>query len=91
MKENNFSQLMIATEAISFFDLHLDDFLAKNFRPTIYQSNPKLISNFKKAYTKKEKTDKNYAFVIFVRSRFSRLPRTRLTNYRFYLIETFLP
>lgn len=103
MKENNFSQLKIATEATSFFDLHLVDFLAQSpklapFKPTIYQFNPKLTRNFKRAYTEKEKTDKNDAFVIADRLRFGRLPAPyenhqpylplkRLTRYRCHLIQ----
>lgn len=103
MKENNFSQLKIATEATSFFDLHLVDFLAQSpklapFKPTIYQFNPKLTRNFKRAYTEKEKTDKTDAFVIADRLRSGRLPAPyenhqpylplkRLTRYRYHLVQ----
>ncbi len=103
MNENNFSQLKIATEATSFFDLHLVDFLAQSpklapFQPTIYQFNPKLTRNFKRAYTEKEKTDKTDAFVIADRLRFGRLPAPyedhqpylplrRLTRYRCHLVQ----
>lgn len=103
MEENNFSQLKIATEATSFFDLHLVDFLAQSpklapFKPPIYQFNPKLTRNFKRAYTDKEKTDKTDAFVIADRLRFGRLPAPyenhqpylplrRLTRYRCHLVQ----
>ncbi len=103
LKENDFSELKIATEATSFLDLHLVDFLASSqllapFKPSIYQFNPKLVRNFKRVYSDKEKTDKIDAFVITDRLRFGRLPEPyeshrpylplrRLTRYRFHLIQ----
>ncbi len=103
IKEKDFSTLKIATEATSFLDLHLVDFLASSqdlapFHPSIYQFNPKLVRNFKKAYSDKEKTDKIDAFVIADRLRFGRLPEPyeshrpylplrRLTRYRFHLVR----
>lgn len=79
MKDKGFSTLKIATEATSFLDLHLVDFLASSkelapFNPSIYQFNPKIVRNFKRAYSDKEKTDKVDAFVIADRLRFGRLP-----------------
>ncbi len=104
MKENNFSELKIATEATSFLDLHLVDFLAQSqelapFNPSLYQFNPKLVRNFKRAYSDKEKTDKVDAFVIADRLRFGRLPEPyeshqpylplrRLTRYRFHIVKS---
>jgi len=104
IKEKGFSTLKIATEATSFLDLHLVDFFACSqalapFNPSIYQFNPKLVRNFKKAYPDKEKTDKIDAFVIADRLRFGRLPEPyeshrpylplrRLTRYRFHLVKT---
>lgn len=104
LRENGFSELKIATEATSFLDLHLIDFLASSkslapFHPCIYQLNPKLVRNFKRVYPDKEKTDKVDAFVIADRLRFGRLPEPyeshqpylplrRLTRYRFHLIQT---
>jgi hypothetical protein len=101
IKGKGFSTLKIATEATSFLDLHLVDFLASSqvlapFNPSIYQFNPKLVRNFKKAYSDKEKTDKIDAFVITDRLRFGRLPEPyeshrpylplrRLTRYRFHI------
>jgi len=103
MKEKGFSTLKIATEATSFLDLHLVDFLASSqdlapFNPSIYQFNPKLVRNFKRAYPDKDKTDKIDAFVIADRLRFGRLPEPyeshrpylplrRLTRYRFHLVK----
>lgn len=103
LKENDFSELKIATEATSFLDLHLVDFLASSqllapFKPSIYQLNPKLVRNFKRVYPDKEKTDKVDAFVIADRLRFGRLPEPyeshqpylplrRLTRYRFHLVK----
>jgi len=103
LKENDFSELKIATEATSFLDLHLVDFLASSqllapFRPSIYQFNPRIVRNFKKAYSEKEKTDKVDAFVITDRLRFGRLPEPyethqpylplrRLTRYRFHIVK----
>ncbi len=104
IQEKGFSTLKIATEATSFLDLHLVDFLASSqhlaaFHPSIYQFNPKLVRNFKRAYPDKEKTDKIDAFVITDRLRFGRLPEPyenhrpylplrRLTRYRFHLVKT---
>ena len=103
LRENDFSELKIATEATSFLDLHLVDFLASSkqlapFNPSIYQFNPKLVRNFKRVYPDKEKTDKVDAFVIADRLRFGRLPEPyeshqpylplrRLTRYRFHLVK----
>jgi transposase len=103
LKEKGFSTLKIATEATSFLDLHLVDFLASSqdlapFHPSIYQFNPKLVRNFKRTYPDKDKTDKIDAFVIADRLRFGRLPEPyeshrpylplrRLTRYRFHLVK----
>ena len=103
LSENDFSELKIATEATSFLDLHLVDFLASSkqlapFNPRIYQFNPKLVRNFKRVYPDKEKTDTVDAFVIADRLRFGRLPEPyeshqpylplrRLTRYRFHLVK----
>lgn len=104
MEEFSFTNLKIATEATSFYDLHLIEFLSSSpslekFRPLIYQFNPKIVSNFKRAYIDKDKTDINDSFVIADRLRFGRtpepyennkpyLPLRRLTRYRFHLVET---
>lgn len=103
VREKGFSTLKIATEATSFLDLHLVDFMASSqdlapFHPLIYQFNPKLVRNLKRAYSDKEKTDKVDAFVIADRLRFGRLPEPyeshrpylplrRLTRYRFHIVK----
>lgn len=54
--------LLIGTEATSFYDWHLVDYLAESglllpFRPELYRFNPKLIKHFKKALKDQGKTD----------------------------------
>lgn len=103
MKENNFDTLKIATEATSFLDLHLVDYLANSslltpYSSDIYQFNPKITAGFKKAYTDLDKTDNIDPMVIADRLRFGRLPEPyedhkpyfplkRLTRYRFHLVS----
>jgi len=103
VEKRKFFTLKIATEPTAFLDLHLVDFLAssdklKPFNPSIYQLNPKIVSNFKRAYTDRDKIDELDAFVIADRLRFGRLmepyethkpylPLRRLTRYRFHLVE----
>ena len=79
MKEHCFTELKAATEAVSFLDLHIVDYLASSkllskYSPSIYQFNPKITSGFKKAYPDKDKTDAIDAFVVADRLRFGRLP-----------------
>jgi len=104
MGQYSFISLKIATEATSFYDLHLVEFLSSSvslekFQTQIFQLNPKIVSNFKRAYIDKDKTDINDSFVIADRLRFGRisepyennkpyLPLRRLTRYRFHLVET---
>jgi hypothetical protein len=104
MEEKGFSTLKMATEATSFLDLYLVDFMASSkdlapFHPSmIYQFNPKLVRNFKRAYSDKEETYKVDAFVIADHLRFGRLPEPyeshrpylplrRLTRYRFHIVK----
>lgn len=103
MKEHCFTDLKAATEAVSFLDLHIVDYLASSkllakYSPLIYQFNPKITSGFKKAYTDKDKTDSIDAFVVADRLRFGRLPEPyeesqpyfplkRLTRYRYHLVS----
>lgn len=104
MEKFSFTDAMVGTEATGFLDLHLVDYLAsseklQHFNSSIYQLNPKLVSNFRRAYANKEKTDKTDSFVIADRLRFGRIsepyeshktyqPLRRLTRYRFHLVET---
>ena len=103
MKEHCFTELKAATEAVSFLDLHIVDYLASSkllskYSPSIYQFNPKITSGFKKAYPDKDKTDAIDAFVVADRLRFGRLPEPyeesqpyfplkRLTRYRYHLVS----
>jgi len=103
MKEHCFTELKAATEAVSFFDLHIVDYLASSkllskYSPLIYQFNPKITSGFKSAYPDKDKTDTIDAFVVADRLRFGRLPEPyedsqpyfplkRLTRYRYHLVS----
>lgn len=104
MKEGAFDKLSIATEASSFLDLHLVDYLANSkslarYSPLIYQFNPKLTAGMKKLYVDIDKTDNIDPFVIADRLRFGRLPEPyeenkiyfplkRLTRYRYHLVNT---
>lgn len=103
MKEHMFTELKIATEAASFLDLHIVDYLSSSkllsgYSPSVYQFNPKITSGFKKAYPDKDKTDVVDAFVVADRLRFGRLPEPyedsqpyfplkRLTRYRYHLVS----
>lgn len=103
MKEHCFDTLKIATEATSFLDLHLVDFLVNSsvlakYSPSIYQFNPKITSGFKDAYPDKDKTDLVDPSVIADRLRFGRLPEPyeeskpyfplrTLTRYRYHLVN----
>ncbi|PIZ17170.1 IS110 family transposase [Candidatus Desantisbacteria bacterium CG_4_10_14_0_8_um_filter_48_22] len=103
-EENKLNEIKIATEATSFLDLHLVDFLATSkvlakYSLGVYQLNPKITHGFKKVYPDKDKTDPDDAFVAADRLRFGHLPQPyqehepymvlqRLTRYRFHLVET---
>ncbi|MCH8289999.1 IS110 family transposase [Candidatus Poribacteria bacterium] len=68
-------ELFIGTEATSFYDFHLLEYLAtchplKPFGPKTYRINPKLIKRFKKS----DNTDESAAFFIADFLRFGRLP-----------------
>ena len=80
LKQGAFKKLMIATEAASFYDFHLVDFLATNvqlaiYKPEIYRFNPRIVNSFKKGcYSDIQKTDSIDAVAIADRLRFGRLP-----------------
>lgn len=104
MQEGAFKKLIIATEASSFLDLHLVDYLADSkllakYCPLLYQFNPKLTAGLKKVYADIDKTDDIDPFVIADRLRFGSLPEPyedtkpyfplkRLTRYRYHLVTT---
>jgi len=102
-QKNNFNQVKIGTEATSFYDWHLADYLASSlrllpFNAEVYRFNPKIIHHFKKVLVDLEKTDFVDALVIAKRLRFGNLPAPysslqpyqplqRLTRYRFHLVS----
>jgi len=104
IKEKDVQKVRIATEATSFLDLHLVDFLASSnklnqYGIEVYQFNPKLTKGFKNIYADVDKTDPRDAFGVADRLRFGRLPQPyqehqlyfplqRLTRYRFHLTRT---
>lgn len=104
MQKNNFENLKIATEATSFLDLHLVDYLSNSknlaeYSPLIYQFNPKLTAGLKKAYADIDKTDDIDPFIIAERLRFGKIPEPyeeskiylplkRLTRYRYHLVNS---
>lgn len=97
-------KIKIGMEATSVYNFHLANFLSDNDKLKLFDSevfviNPKLIKNFKKAYTEQSKTDPTCAFAIADFVRFGRLPKPysdsikyqplqRLTRFRLHLIET---
>jgi len=103
MKNHSFEQLKIATEATSFLDLPLVDYLAtsealRSYDPMIYQLNPRIVRGLKKAYADMDKVDPVDAFAVAERLRFGRLPEPyeehqpyvplrRLTRFRFHIVK----
>lgn len=101
---NGFVSLFIGTEATSFYDWHLIDYLAcassfAHLSPKLYRINAKLIKNFKRSYPPTDKTDPIDSFSIADYLRFGRLPARyqqtqiyfplqRLTRYRLHLVKT---
>lgn len=100
---NGFTSIAIGSEATSFYDWHLMDFLnysplLSHLNPKIYRINAKLIKNFKKSFPTTDKTDPIDALAIAEYIRFGRLPAPyqsnciyfplqRLTRYRFHLVK----
>lgn len=102
-QQRSAERLLIGTEATSFYDWHLVDYLAESerllpFKAELYRFNPRLIKNFKKALQDTDKTDHQDALAIAKRLRFGELPvpyhslkeyqpLQRLTRYRLHLIR----
>ncbi|MDI6794527.1 MAG: IS110 family transposase [bacterium] len=100
---SNTDAISIGIEATGIYSWHLQNLLSSHpgltqFKLKVYQINPKLTRNFKKAYPDLSKTDPIDAFVIADRVRFGRLPAPvnndytylslqRLTRYRFHLMQ----
>jgi transposase len=103
-KNINAKKVKIGMEATSVYNFHLANYLSENenlekLNTDVFVINPKLIKNFKKAYTEQSKTDPVCAFSIADFVRFGRLPKPyalsikyqplqRLTRFRLHLIET---
>ena len=56
LSQDGFTQVVIGTEATSFYDFHILEFLAQSevlasYHPQCYRLNPKLVSGFKKIHT----------------------------------------
>lgn len=102
-ESSNMDSISIGIESTGVYSWHLQNFLSSHqklaqFNLKVYQINPKLTRNFKKAYPDLSKTDPIDAFVIADRVRFGRLPLPvsndyiylslqRLTRYRFHLMQ----
>jgi transposase len=95
--------LLIATEATSFYDWHLLEFLSQSpvlvpYSPKIYRLNPKWVKSFKEIDSPKDKTDPIDAISIAERIRFRQpkhlfnanmdyIPLQRLTRFRTHLAK----
>lgn len=102
-QRNGFGKVKVGTEATSFYDFHLVDYLAESerlsaFDSETYRFNPKTIHHFKKVLKDQGKTDFVDAEAIAKRLKFGSLScpysslkdyqsLQRLTRYRFYLIR----
>lgn len=98
------SHLLIATEATSFYDLPILDFLAESrvlaeFNPSLYRFNAKFVKRFRQSMGEREKTDLEDSRIIAEKLRAGLLPHAylshqktlplqRLTRYRVHLIRT---
>nr|MBC8461431.1 IS110 family transposase [Deltaproteobacteria bacterium] len=97
------SLLLIATEATSFYDWHLLEFLSQSsllasYSPKIYRFNPKWVKSFKEIDSPRDKTDSIDAISIAQRLRFRQpqhpfnasmdyIPLQRLTRFRTHLAK----
>jgi transposase len=69
----------VGTEATSFYDFHVLEYLAQSahlepYQPTLYRLNAKMVNRFKKALRAQNKNDKADAFTIAMRLRLGDLP-----------------
>ena len=104
LSQDGFTQVVIGTEATSFYDFHILEFLAQSdvlasYHPQFYRLNPKLVSGFKKIHTSRAKNDSQDALLIASRLRFgelpgpyqpnmAHLPMQRLTRFREHTVQT---
>lgn len=103
VSQGGFDRLLIATEATSFYDLPIIDYLAESqrlgaFKPELYRLNAKYVKRFRQSMGEKDKTDLVDARVIAEKLRSGVLPHPylshqlnmplqRLTRYRVHLVE----
>jgi len=71
--------LVVGTEATSFYDFHVMEYLAQSplledYHPQLYRLNAKMVSKFKKALRSRAKKDPDDAFAIAMRLRLGDLP-----------------
>ncbi len=102
-KQHFFDDLVIGTEATSFYDWHLLEYLAQSslkeqMKLVFYRLNARLLHNFKKSYPYKGKDDRQDAYLIAERLRIGKLkepylpcnpylPLQRLTRFRIHLVN----
>lgn len=104
VEESDVTTVSIGMEATSIYWWHLHQYFQQEkilnsvCTVKVYTINPRLIKNFKKSYSKLDKTDPIDAYVIAERVRFGNLtestmidavyePLKRLTRFRFHLVE----
>ena len=107
VEEKTITTFEIGMEATNIYWWHLHQFLLSEkilsavCKIKVYTINPKLIKNFKKSFSKLNKTDPIDAYVIAERVRFGNLteslmideiyePLKRLTRFRFHLVENLI-
>lgn len=102
-KQYVFDELVIGTEATSFYDWHLLEYIAESslkeqIKLVFYRLNARQLHHFKKSYPYKGKDDRQDAYLIAERLRFGKLkepylpcnpylPSQRLTRFRVHLVE----
>jgi transposase len=102
-KKHKANPLLIATEATSFYDWHLLEYLSQSalltpYSPKIYRFNPKWVKSFKEIDSPKDKTDPIDAISIAERIRFRQpqhpfnanmnyIPLQRLTRFHTHLAQ----
>ena len=95
-------ELKLATEATSFYDFHILEFLSESellANLKLYRFNPRLIKAFKVSLKLRDKTDPEDAYAIAeylrfrgesaeeYRARMDHLPLQRLTRFRWHLVQ----
>ena len=101
--QHNFTSILIGYESTGNYGFHLPFYLAENkkiseFELKIFQINPKIIKNFRKAFNDIPKTDKDDPYIIAERLKIGKLysfmkfdPKyfslKFVTRHRFHIIE----